>query len=126
MKFWGKNSRKVNSAVFTWERVLTASARLDFLDSSCCLLHICDAFYSVLKKYVSETGGDIGAPPAWLRPGLRSLGSVGVSRCCGTAMVIMRLLAADVALNLLSLPITPSCGHHCLLSSATPIACVLL
>lgn len=54
-------------------------------------------------------------PPAWLRPGLCSLGSVGVSRCRGAAEMIMRLLAADVGHNLLSLPITPSCGHQSLL-----------
>lgn len=61
-------------------------------------------------------GEDIGVPLAWPRPGFWCLGSMSVSRCCGTVAVIMKLLAADVVLNLLSLTITSTYGHQSLLS----------
>lgn len=72
MKFWGeKNSRKVNSAVFILDRVLTESARLDFLDSSCCLLHICDAFLFCIEEI-------------YLRDGWRYRSSTGVASARST------------------------------------------
>lgn len=110
MKLWGKDSRKVNSAVFTFDNASWQSQQgwILWTGAVVCFITV-KLFNSGLKKHIWEMGGDIGVPGV---ASACSLLSVGVFGYCGAAVVIMRLLPADVVLNLLSLPITPSWGHR--------------